>query len=35
MKAKRVCAKLYGPRWLLAERDQMAQLDRWAITIRF
>ena len=23
---KRVCAKLYGPRWLLVERDQMASL---------
>ena len=24
--AKRICAKLYGPKWLLAERDQMASL---------
>src|ERR1700730_17964744 len=33
--AKRVCAKLYEPKWLLAKKGPDAHLDRWAITIRF
>jgi hypothetical protein len=32
---RRVFDKLYGPKWLLAEKGPDDQLDRWAITIRF
>jgi hypothetical protein len=32
---KRDYAKLCAPKWLLAERDPDAQLDQWAITVRY